>query len=240
MKFECGDLERALAVPDLMPEAREHLKTCAACRREYRLWTDISTTARELHEEWDTPSLWLNVRTAIEAEQKAQRKRERFNLSVIFRDFGPRNPRMWAVASVVAAAVIGAVLLMKPMFYPTGSAARQGTGLASGAGAPLAKLAGDATFLTENALAEVEKNEAAYRNSIDRLAAIAQPEIAKAADEMSVNYRERLLLLDSAIAETRANLEHNRYSVQLQKQLADLYHKKQKALEELLARDQKN
>jgi len=30
MKFECGDLERALAVSDLMPQAREHLKTCDA------------------------------------------------------------------------------------------------------------------------------------------------------------------------------------------------------------------
>ena len=32
MKFECGDLERALAISELMPEAREHLKVCAACR----------------------------------------------------------------------------------------------------------------------------------------------------------------------------------------------------------------
>ena len=42
MKFECGDLERALANSDLFPEAREHLKTCAVCRREYRLWNEIS------------------------------------------------------------------------------------------------------------------------------------------------------------------------------------------------------
>ena len=46
MKFECGDLERALANPDLMPEAKEHLKACAACRQEYRLWTDVSAAAR--------------------------------------------------------------------------------------------------------------------------------------------------------------------------------------------------
>lgn len=227
MKFECGDLERALAVPDLMPEAKEHLKTCAACRREYRLWTDISTTARELHEEWESPNLWPNVRAAIETEQRAQRKRDRFNLALLV-----RNWRAWGVAGGLAAtAVVGAMLLMRPAIQPTGSGSR---------GTPAAKLASDATFLTENALSEVEKNEAAYRQSIDRLAALAQPEIAKAANEVTVNYRERLLLLDSAIAETRANLEHNRYSVELQKELADLYHQKQKALEELLARDQKN
>ena len=42
MKFECGDLERALAVPELMQEAREHLKNCPACRNELRLWNEIA------------------------------------------------------------------------------------------------------------------------------------------------------------------------------------------------------
>ncbi len=233
MRFECGDLERALAVPDLMPEAREHLKTCAACRREYRLWTDISTTARELHEEWETPELWPNVRGAIEAEQKAQRKKDRFKLSFFRAEF-ERNRRMWSVAAGLAAtAVVAGVLLLAPLIKH----AAPGSG---GVPNAVARGAGDATFLTENTLAEVERNEAAYRKSIDQLAALAQPEIAKAANEMTVNYRERLLLLDSAISETRANLEQNRYSVELQKELADLYHQKQKALEELLARDQKN
>ncbi len=224
MKFECGDLERALAVPDLMPEAREHLKTCAACRREYRLWSDISTTARELHEEWESPALWPNVRAAIMAGQQAQRKGNRFKM------------RIWGVAASLAAAavVVAAVMLVKPAMN------RTAPGTAGAPAATASKVTGDATFLTENALAEVEKNESAYRKSIDRLAALAQPEIAKAANEMTVNYRERLLLLDSAIAETRASLEQNRYSVELQKELADLYHQKQKALEELLARDQKN
>ncbi len=63
MKFECGDLERVLAVSERalsesMPEAREHLRQCAACRREYRLWNEISTVGRELHAEWDSPELW--------------------------------------------------------------------------------------------------------------------------------------------------------------------------------------
>ncbi|HZH82741.1 MAG TPA: hypothetical protein VFD87_06340, partial [Phototrophicaceae bacterium] len=73
MKFECGDLERALTNSDLFPEAREHLKTCAICRREYRLWNEISSVARELHEEWDTPALWPSIRQAIEAERKPER-----------------------------------------------------------------------------------------------------------------------------------------------------------------------
>src|SRR5690242_17356146 len=74
MKFECGDLERALAVSELMPEAREHLKHCAACRREYRLWNEISSAAKQLHEEWDSPDLWQKIQRALEAEPKPNPK----------------------------------------------------------------------------------------------------------------------------------------------------------------------
>ena len=71
MKFECGDLERALANPDLMPEAREHLKTCAVCRQEYRLWMDISSAAKELHEDWESKDLWPRIQERLEAERRA-------------------------------------------------------------------------------------------------------------------------------------------------------------------------
>ena len=67
MKFECGDLERALAVSDLMPEAKEHLRSCPVCRGEYRLWQDISSAGRDLHEEWESPNRYgLAIRQALE------------------------------------------------------------------------------------------------------------------------------------------------------------------------------
>ncbi len=74
MKFECGDLERAFAVPELMQEAREHLKQCAACRQEHRVWNEISTVAKELHEEWDTPELWSGIRQKLAAEPRRAAK----------------------------------------------------------------------------------------------------------------------------------------------------------------------
>jgi len=83
MKFECGDLERALAVPELMAEAREHLKTCASCRNEYRLWSDISSAARELHEEWDSPALWPNIRQALEAGARGYILKNAMDLDLI-------------------------------------------------------------------------------------------------------------------------------------------------------------
>jgi hypothetical protein len=55
-----------------------------------------------------------------------------------------------------------------------------------------------------------------------------------------VSYHEKLLLLDSAISETRANLDQNRLNVGLQNNLADLYRQKQQTLQEILTSDQKN
>lgn len=220
MKFECGDLERALAISDLMPEAREHLKSCAACRREYRLWNDISSTAKELHEEWETPALWQEIRKQIEAEPK---RKER-----------PMWWREWKAWAIAATLVIGAGLFaVRP--WEQRSSAFKAPGI--GQGLPIS---GDRDFLTDQALKEVEKNEAAYRQSIDKLSQLAQPKLENPVNAVAVNYREKLLMLDSAISETRSNLDHNQFNVHLQTELADLYREKQQTLKELLTRDQKN
>jgi hypothetical protein len=209
MKFECGDLERALAVSDLMPEAREHLKHCAACRREYRLWNEISSTAKLLHEEWDTPDLWPNIRKAIEAEGK------------------PRSRPVWTTWQVWA--VAAALVLAVALFFARPKAPAVETAAS-----------GNQDFLTEQALHEVEANEAAYRRSIEKLSQLAQSKLKNLNPATAVNYREKLLLLDSAISDTRASLDHNRFNVRLQMDLAGLYREKQQTLEELLTRDQKN
>lgn len=209
MKFECGDLERALAVSDLMPEAREHLKHCAACRREYRLWNEISTTAKLLHEEWETPDLWPNIRKTIEAEPQ------------------PRSRPVWTKWQVWA--VAATLVLAVALFFARPKAPASET-VASG----------NQDFLTEQALHEVEANEAAYRRSIEKLSQLAQSKLKNLNPATAVNYREKLLMLDTAISDTRASLDHNRFNVRLQMDLAGLYREKQQTLEELLTRDQKN
>jgi len=219
MKFECGDLDRALATPELMPEAREHLKQCAACRREYRVWTEISSAAKELHHEWGSPELWGRIRAVIEAERKPKTA-------------WWKSAKALGLAAVV---LIGVTLaLMRPW--------ERGASPAPSPGADgfAALNAGNRDFLTEQALKEVESTEAAYRQSIDKLSQLAQPKLKKASSPVEVNCREKLVMLDSAIAETRANLDHNRFNVQLQTALANLYREKQQTLKELLTRDQKN
>jgi hypothetical protein len=218
MKFECGDLERALATPELMPEAREHLKQCAECRREYRVWTEISTAAKELREEWESPELWGRIRSALDAEPKAP----------------PAWWKQWRTWAVAAVALVGvSAALIRPWEF--GSQAARAPGVTSAQ-----FTSADKSFLTEQALQEVERTEAAYRQSIDRLSRIAEPKLENPQSATAVNYREKLVMLDSAIAETRANLDQNRFNVHLQTELANLYREKQDTLKELVTRDQKN
>lgn len=217
MKFECGDLERALAVSDLMPEAREHLKTCAACRREYRLWADISSHARELHEDWESADLWPRIRKAIEAEPKRA---------------APwwKEPKVWAIAATLIIAILVPAGVWRYSARPTAPAISQ----------PIKGATAERDFLTEQALQEVEKSEKAYRQSIEKLSQLAQPKLQNASSPDVANAREKLLMLDSAIADTRSNVASNRFNVRLQTTLADLYREKQQTLEELVARDRKN
>ena len=220
MKFECGDLERALAVSDLMPEAREHLKNCAACRREYRLWTDISSTAKELHQDWETPGLWDEIRKKLQAEPKLKEK--------------PVWWKEWKALALAALIVISAgLLIVRNWRQPPANS--KGT-----ESAQLLPLSGNRDFLTDQALREVERTEVAYRQSIDKLSQLAETKLQNPATAVAVNCKEKLLMLDSAISETRANLDQNRFNVRLQTELADLYREKQQTLKELLTRDQKN
>ncbi len=216
MKFECGDLERALANPDLMAEAQTHLRDCAACRNEYRIWNEISSTAKQLHCEWESPDLWPNIRQSLEAERQP-----------------PKRWRMeWKLWVLAAAA---AVLLLAIVRWPQTSALRatdKKVGAASRSGQD---------FLTEGALREVEKNEAAYRHSIEELSRLAQPELeSRTPSPISVSYKEKLLMLDSAILETRATVAQNPLNVNLQTELADLYREKRHTLEEVLTSGQQN
>jgi len=216
MKFECGDLERALANPDLMAEAQEHLRECPACRNEYRIWNDISNVAKQLHCEWDSPDLWPSIRAAIEAEREI-----------------PKRTRMrWKLW--VAAAAAAAVALFAIVRWP------QTTTLRPKDNNQVAALSGR-DLLTEQALQEVEKNETAYQHSIEELFRLAQPKLdGRASSPIVASYREKLQILDSAILETRSNIAQNRFNACLQTELAGLYREKRHTLQEVLTDDKRN
>ena len=221
MKFECGDLERALANADLMPEAREHLKTCADCRREYRVWTEIPQAARELHRVWDSPDLWSHIKRAIEAEPKSR--------VAWWRDWALDDWKLWGVAAVLSIAIGLPVQTWRGQF-PQRAAN----------GKPAEIASADRDFLTDQALAEVEESEAAYRRSIEKLSRLTKPRLENAKAPAAISAREKLRLLDAAIEDTRSNIASNRFNVNLQRTLAGLYREKQQTLEALLRPDAKN
>jgi hypothetical protein len=73
MILECGDLERALRTPELMPDMRAHAGQCAACREQLYLWDEISRLAPGLHEEWESPFLWPRIQANLAADPTHRR-----------------------------------------------------------------------------------------------------------------------------------------------------------------------
>lgn len=218
MKFECGDLDRALANPDLMAEAREHLRGCAACRNEYRIWNEISGAAKQLHTEWDSPDLWTKIQRDIEAERPAPKRRRLMEW------------KAWAFAAAAAALI--AVGILRWSHIGRFQTPENPVAATSDSGRD---------FLTEQALKNVETNEAAYRRSIEELSRLAEPKLeSSASSPILASYREKLMMIDSAISETRSNVAQNRFNVRLQRELADLYRDKQQTLREILTGGQRN
>jgi hypothetical protein len=194
MILECGDLERALRTPELMPDMRAHAGQCAACREQLYLWDEISRLAPGLHEEWESPFLWPRIQANLAAEPTHR-----------------RTP--WWRWALAAAALLALAALLQPWWN----------------GKPANR-----ELLTESALQEVQQAEKAYARSIEKLSAVAAPKLERSSSPAAAAYREKLILLDSGIAELKATVESNRYNTYLQLELASLYRQKQQTLQEWL------
>jgi hypothetical protein len=158
---------------------------------------ELEQAARDLHQEWDSPSLWPRIHAALEAE----------------RPVAGTNP-VWAFALAVALLILTVTLTQ---FIPQRSPQSV-----------------DTDFLTHETLRDVERSEEAYARSIRKLAIIAGPSLEKSSSPLGAAYREKLVVLDSAIAELKAQSETNQYNNYLRNQLASLYREKQATLQEWL------
>ena len=99
---------------------------------------------------------------------------------------------------------------------------------------PIVDPGGDQSLLKTTALREVETAETVYERAIDKLAAETKPQLEDPATPLLANYHEKLLVLDSAIAELRAQAGMNPSNAQLRYQLLAMYKEKQHTLEEVL------
>jgi hypothetical protein len=92
----------------------------------------------------------------------------------------------------------------------------------------------DNVILRASALDEVEKAEQQHIAAIDHLEKLAEPRLDDARTPLMVSYKEKLMLLDDAIAECQTNIQRNRNNAHLRKQLLAVYSEKQRTLQDVL------
>jgi len=216
MNVTCSDRDRIFEDGQLAEWAalEAHAASCTLCAEELRAWKWLCVAANELRDYSASPSLWPRIERALAEEaarnaRHAERKR--------WFSFLPSFSLVWQTA------LAGAFVLL----------------LTISAGwlfihHPAPIVDDNNSLLKSGALKEVESAESVYERAIDKLAVQAQPQLENPATALLANYREKLLVLDSAIADLRAQAGMNPSNAQLRYQLLAMYQEKQHTLEEVL------
>ncbi len=226
MKVECKDLERVLREQESAELAalEAHAKDCAACRAEMEAWSEISMAARTLQRREESPWLWTKVRARLEEEARAEEERKaQWSFAGLWQGLTAH----WQLAAASAV-----VLLLLAVNFRVLITFRTQPGPT-----PASDTTVERRLLTDRALKETQAAETAYVQSIEKLASLAEPKIAKADTPIAANYREKLMILDAAIAECRKQADANKYNAHLQRELTSLYQEKKRTLEEVLRED---
>ncbi|HKW33057.1 MAG TPA: hypothetical protein VJN92_08625 [Candidatus Acidoferrum sp.] len=219
MNVTCKDRDRIFEDGTVAEWAalEAHAAGCLACSEEVRAWKSLSVAAKELQDYSASPELWTRIERALVAEdanklQRAERKGWLSFLPVI--SVGWQTALAGAFVLLLTAS-ISWILIQKP-----------NPGVDQGKP--------DSSLLKSAALKEVEGAEMAYEKAIDKLAAEAKPQLEDPATPLMANYHEKLLVLDSAISDLRAQAGLNPSNAQLRHQLLAMYQEKQETLEEVL------
>jgi hypothetical protein len=214
MSMTCKDRDRIFedGTPAEWAALESHAQSCASCAEELRAWKSLSVAAAEMRDYTESPGLWPRIHQAL-AEQGAaiQQQREHWSWRSLF-----TNPsvswRTAAATALVVALMVSAGWLLRP----NKPSVQQGS------------------LLKSKALVEVEHAESAYVQAIDKLAIEAKPQIDNPATPLMADYREKLLVLDSAIDDLRAQTGQNASNAHLRYELLAMYQEKQRTLEEIL------
>jgi hypothetical protein len=216
MNINCGDRERIFldGSPEEWAELERHALNCAVCSEELRAWKALSVAAAELRDYKDDPALWARIETSLGEQAAVTAKRNPWRE---FLGSWRLSPVLWQTA--LAGALVLALALSGGYLYRH----RQSTG-------------NPATdrLLQSSALSEVERTEVAYAKAIEKLEADAKPQLDKSNSSLMASYREKLLVLDSAIDELRLQAGQNPSNAHLRHQLLAMYQEKQETLQEVL------
>jgi hypothetical protein len=169
---------------------------------------EIARAARGLRREWESPHLWPRIQAALSAEAaRVERRRA--------------HARAWLTLAAAAAVLVLGVGVFRNLRAPQ----------------PGAPSEAERRLLTERALQQVERTEGDYVRSIEALSRVAAPKVREADSPLMMSYREKLLVLDSAIAECRALIDRNRFNARLRRELLSLYQDKQRTLQQVMKED---
>lgn len=92
----------------------------------------------------------------------------------------------------------------------------------------------DMVLIRQDVIDEVERKERDYEQAIKRLEEHADAKLEGNTSPLMVSYKEKLMLLDDAIAECQASIEENRNNAHVRKQLLTMYSEKQRTLQSVL------
>ncbi len=215
MNISCNDRERIFldGSPEEWAALEQHANACAVCAEELRAWKQLSAAAGDMREYQESPALWARIETSLRQQQSAPAPRKNFwNSRDFWRQFSPGWQSVLVGAMVLALAVSSGYLYTH----------RGARGVDSGN-----------KLLKTGALAEVERTERDYLSAIDKLAADADPQLSEGTPLMA-SYREKLMVLDSAIADLRAQAGGNPSNAHLRYQLLAMYQEKQLTLQDVL------
>jgi hypothetical protein len=215
MNISCNDRERIFldGTPQEWTALETHSADCPVCAEELRVWKNLSMAAGELHHDWDSPALWPRIKGAL-AQRQAEAKHSPWQ-----RLFGSWNLGLlqWqtAAAAVLLIALTGSAVWF--ISTPKTTTVEQNPAL-----------------LTDRAVSDVERAETAYEQAIDKLDAQARPQLQNSSSPLMANYREKLFVLDSAIADLKSQASINPANGHLRRELLAMYHEKQDTLEQVL------
>jgi hypothetical protein len=215
MTTSCSDRERIFldGSPEEWAALESHSMNCAGCAEELRAWKNLSSAASELHQEWDSPVLWPRIEQVLAQQSVAtknsgwQRFFSSWNLSGL----------QW---QTVAAALLVVALTASAIWFT--------------ANLRIHRIPDNQALLNDRAVNDVERAEAAYERAIDKLDAQARPQLQNSSAPLIANYREKLLVLDSAIADLKSQASINPANGHVRRELLAMYHEKQDTLEQVL------
>jgi hypothetical protein len=187
---------------------------------------ELSAVARTLHREWHSPRLWPSIAAGMLAHDLAIEAGGPHTRLERFVEAGLETRLTGRWQALAAAALIAITLaptswlgwrwfMLAPKPDPAAAEARR------------------QRFLTVDALASIERSEAQYIHAIDNLTRLTAAHLEAPDSALLVNLRDRLEIMDTAIAEYRTEIARNRFNAHLRQQLLWIYQEKRRTLEQI-------